>query len=161
MTDLAIEIADSQSYLALDHARVRKAASWILDDAGIQRASLSIAIVDNESIQQLNRRFLDHDFPTDVLSFLLEKDDDRLEGDIVVSAEMAVAQAGVFGWQPADELLLYLVHGMLHLVGYNDQKLRDREEMREKEYEVLASLGMDPTPYVASRVSSSALDLDR
>ena len=67
--------------------------------------------MDDRTIQQLNRQYLDHDEPTDVLSFLLEREAERLEGEIVVSRDTAACSAPAYGWTPADELLLYVIHG--------------------------------------------------
>ena len=61
---------------------------------------VSIAVVDDPTIHELNRRFLQHDYPTDVLSFVLEQQDGRLEGEVIVSTDTAVAQAGEYGVQP-------------------------------------------------------------
>ena len=86
---------------------------------------ISIALVDDATIHAVNRRHLAHDWPTDVISFRLsEVDDDELAGELVVSAEMAATtarQAGVGAW---DELALYVVHGLLHLCGYDDHDPR-------------------------------------
>ena len=64
---------------------------------------------------------LNHDWPTDVLSFVLEDDDGHLEGEVIISADTAAAAAAELGWPPAAEQLLYVIHGMLHLVGYRDK----------------------------------------
>ena len=92
----------------------------VLSAAGLKEAEVSLAIVDDRTIQQLNRQYLDHDEPTDVLSFLLEREVGRLEGEIVVSRDTAASSAPAYGWTPADELLLYVIHGALHLVGFDD-----------------------------------------
>jgi probable rRNA maturation factor len=86
-----------------------------------------------DEIHRLNREYLAHDYPTDVLSFLLGRRDDQLCGEIVVSADMAVARCGEFGLSPQDELTLYLIHGALHLVGYDDKTPEQSERMRERE----------------------------
>ena len=68
---------------------------------------LSVAVVDDPTIHELNRQFLDHDYPTDVLSFLLERDGDALEGEVVVSADTRGPRRSN-GWPADDELLLYV-----------------------------------------------------
>jgi probable rRNA maturation factor len=67
-----------------------------------------------------------------------------LEGEIIVSAETAATAAQRFGWSSDDELLLYVVHGTLHLVGYDDTNPPARSEMRSKEQLYLAEFGLDP-----------------
>ncbi len=91
----------------------------------------------------LNRRHLDHDWPTDVISFVLSDPDDlALSAELVVSVEMAVATARQAEVPPWDELALYLVHGSLHLCGHDDQDAVDREVMRRREGEILEQFGL-------------------
>ena len=92
-----------------------------------------MAAVDDRTIHQLNRRYLDHDYPTDVLSFVLEEGPGTVEGEIIVSGDTAAASAPGYGWPAQDELLLYVIHGMLHLVGYDDKSPADAARMRQAE----------------------------
>ena len=73
---LSIEVANQQTAVALDLSRIQRIVEAILRDAGIAEAQLSIALVDDATIHQLNRRYLEHDDPTDVLSFVLEREGD-------------------------------------------------------------------------------------
>ena len=131
-----IQLTDQQSTLPVDVQRLKQAARLILEDHGPDAVLVSIAVVDDLTIHELNRRFLQHDYPTDVLSFVLEQQDGRLEGEVIVSTDTAVSQAGEYGVQPADELLLYVVHGVLHLVGFDDKSpdLRRRMRCAEQHY---------------------------
>ena len=67
---------------------------------------------------------------------------DGLEGEVVVDAQTALRSAPRYGWPPHDELLLYVVHGTLHLVGYDDADHGLRAEMEERESEILKKLGI-------------------
>jgi probable rRNA maturation factor len=125
-------------------ARVRQAVETVLREAGLRQASVSVAIVDDPTIHDLNRRFLQHDYATDVLSFLLDHDDDSLDGEVIVSADTAADTAARLGCPAEDELLLYVVHGTLHLAGYDDLEPKPRAIMRRREREVLAQLGIEP-----------------
>src|SRR5207245_8564741 len=90
----------------------------------------------------LNRRDLDHDCPTDVISFgLSEPGDPVLFGELIVSAETAATTARQAGVDPWHELALYLVHGVLHLCGYDDSSPDARAAMRRREGEILARAG--------------------
>lgn len=140
---IAIHVTNEQT-LPVDETPLRRAVRMILHDASIPQATVSVAVVDDPTIHQLNRRYLDHDDATDVLSFLLQREADRLEGEVVVSAETAQRVARRFGWSPADELLLYVIHGTLHLVGYDDQTPSERAAMREQERAYLARFGLQP-----------------
>ena len=145
MTDsFVIDVADRQTTLEVNRRQVVKAVEMILGDAAVARTVISVAVVDDPTIHQLNRQYLDHDYATDVLSFVLERDGDLLEGEVIVSADTAASRAADFGWSAAEELLLYVIHGTLHLVGYDDGSPDERAIMRARERDCLKRLGIDP-----------------
>ena len=137
-----IEINDQQSRLAIDAERLSHMVETILAEEGVEAATINIAVVDDPTIHDLNRRFLEHDEPTDVLSFILDDEEGGLEGDVIVSADTAARSAEQFGWSADDELLLYVVHGLLHLVGYDDLDPASQAEMRGRERYFLAAFGL-------------------
>ena len=139
-----IHVSDEQTALEIDPSRLETAVERILQDAGVREADVSLAIVDDPTIHEINRQFLQHDYPTDVLSFLLERSADRLEGEVIASTDTAIRSAAQYGWEPADELLLYVIHGTLHLVGYDDLAPQPLAEMREREREYLQQFGLEP-----------------
>jgi probable rRNA maturation factor len=130
---VAIHITNRQKALPIDRRRVRRVVEAILCDAEIADAQISVAFVDDRAIAALHQRFLDDPEPTDVLSFVLERSGDSLEGEVVVSAETARACAAEYKSTPEDELLRYVIHGLLHLVGYDDATPRQRTAIRDKE----------------------------
>jgi probable rRNA maturation factor len=139
-----IEINNDQASLAIDEERLRQAVENVLIAGKIAEAEISVAIIDDPTIHQLNVQFLNHDYPTDVLSFVLEREGDRLEGEIIASADTAIRSASEFGWSPADELLLYVIHGALHLVGFDDTSPELKTLMRQAEGEHLGRFGLAP-----------------
>jgi probable rRNA maturation factor len=134
---IAIHITDRQKTLKVDRRRMRQVVRAIVRDAGIAQATISIAIVDDATIARLHQQFLDDPTPTDVLSFVLERTDESLEGEVVASADTAKACAPKYKSTPEEELLLYVIHGTLHLVGYDDTTPRKRAVMRKKEKEYM------------------------
>jgi probable rRNA maturation factor len=78
------------------------------------------------------------------LSFLLERDGNHLEGEVIVSADTALRTATQLNWPAEHELLLYVIHGTLHLVGYDDLQPELHKQMREQERFYLARLGLTP-----------------
>jgi probable rRNA maturation factor len=140
---LSIELSNEQESLQFDESRLKEAAQSILREAGFTAGSLSIAVVDDPTIHELNRQFLEHDYPTDVLSFLLEQDGKRIEGEVVASADTACRTAAQLGVPPEDELLLYVIHGSLHIVGHDDGDDAQRAEMRVAERKYLALFGVE------------------
>ena len=113
---------------------------------------VSLVLVDDKQIQEMNRDYRGIDRPTDVLSFPLREAvegeepkvpvDDWLLGDIVISMETALRQAEEYGHSLERELGFLLVHGCLHLLGYDHQREEERQVMREKEEAILTSLGL-------------------
>jgi probable rRNA maturation factor len=131
---------------AVDAVRLESAVRAVFSDSAYSSISVSVAVVDDEAIHDLNRRFLNHDYATDVLSFALNDDGSRLEGEIVVSRDTAERASAEAGWSTDEELLLYVVHGALHLAGYGDKTAAGAAQMRAQEWAVLARLGVAPSP---------------
>ncbi len=125
-----------------DEARFRRAAQWIANQFRMNRFYASIAIVDDPTIQQVNAEELGHDWPTDVISFLLDEEDDFIEGEVIASAETAKRICAAAGWSAEDELLLYVVHGLLHVAGMDDTNPIERQEMRLMEKDCLLAIGV-------------------
>ena len=122
-------VVDRQSTIARAKAACKRAAEAVLGS----RAAV-VAIVDDEEMTRLHRQFLGKDGPTDVLSFP--------SGEIVVSADTAAREARARGIPPLSELILYVVHGALHLDGHDDNKPKARARMRTAERRVLRELGL-------------------
>jgi probable rRNA maturation factor len=140
---ITVEIADQQADLLLDHRRLEDAVRTVLVEAAVASAQISLAVVDDATIRRLHREYLAADEATDVLSFLLDRSGDYLEGEVIVSAQTARRAAVRFGWPPEDELLLYVIHGTLHLVGYRDATPAERAEIRRRERTCLGRLGVE------------------
>ena len=130
---------------------VRKAAYTVGELYGLDNAEVSITFTDNEHIHEINRDYRNVDRPTDVISFALnEGDEPEIEGgapvnvlgDIIISVEKAVEQAGDYGHSVEREVAFLTVHGMLHLLGYDHIEEDDRKEMRREEDFVMEKLGI-------------------
>jgi probable rRNA maturation factor len=137
-----ISIAAPQEIVPLDRARLRETVRAVLEGEDVADYEISLAFVDNAAIHRLNQRYLQHDEPTDVLSFpLSEPNAARLAGELVVGVEVAVEQAAARGHEVQAELALYVIHGLLHLCGYDDHEDADRAAMRQRERHYLQQLG--------------------
>ena len=154
-----IEITDRQSQLSLPVDDIRTCAEKLLAEERVASACISLVFVSDREIHQLNRDFLQHDYPTDVISFLLdERPADlqganpnspkgygkHLDGEVVISTETALRSAREYRWSAEQETILYMVHGLLHLVGYDDLSGDERADMRRRELEILSLFGMEP-----------------
>jgi probable rRNA maturation factor len=137
-----IEINDLQSHLSGLTERVADTLHSVLRLEAVEAYDLSVAIVNDERIRDLNRQFAGHDRPTDVLSFPLSGDSaDGLTGEIVVNAERACEVASQRGGDAVAELLLYAIHGCLHLLDYDDQTPAAARIMHAREDELLSGMG--------------------
>jgi len=137
---LAVGIADEQEIRPMEQPiadRIMDAVRVIAEDFGYKEGEISIAVMDDASIRELNHEYLDHDWATDVITFPLEDEDSLLEGEIVVSRETADREAANHPWSGDEELLLYVIHGMLHLVGFEDTTDESRAEMKAAERDYL------------------------
>lgn len=145
---IKVEVVNQQDRLNPDESKIRDVLSSILADAGIQQGYMEIVMVDAPTIHRLNIEFLGHDYVTDVLAFEMDYDEKRhlLEGNVIVCTDTAIDRAPEFGWSPEEELFLYMVHGTLHLVGYDDHTKEGAFAMRAKEKEYLAKIGIDVKP---------------
>ncbi|MFN9720262.1 MAG: rRNA maturation RNase YbeY [Planctomycetota bacterium] len=174
-----IDICDRQESVAVDLTRLRAAMLTALKSERVRSAVLSVSIVSNDEIHDLNRRHLNHDYPTDVISFQLDfsensgadfepnaEDSDptntdmpsedggvsdsdgvraagmMIEGEIIASAEMAESMAAEGQWSTQDELTLYVVHGLLHICGYDDTSDDEKRIMRSRERTIMAAIGL-------------------
>lgn len=135
-------IANPYEY-PLDFQGLKSAAVAVLEGEGVADAKVTFAFVDNPHIHRLNKQFLNHDEPTDVLTFpYTDPGAKKLEGEVVIGYEVAAEYAADRGHDVALELVLYVVHGCLHLCGYTDTDDRGTTEMRAKEREYLTKLGL-------------------
>lgn len=127
----------------LDFAALKAAATAVLEGEGIPASKVGLAFVDNAHIHRLNKQFLNHDEPTDVLTFPYSTPKaKKLEGEVVIGYEVAEEYAADRGHAVDRELILYVIHGCLHLCGYDDTTAKAERLMRAKEREYLAKLGL-------------------
>lgn len=127
----------------LDFQGLKAAARAVLEGEGVREGKVTVAFVDNAHIHRLNKQFLDHDEPTDVLTFpYTDPGAKKLEGEIAIGFEVAKVNAEERGHPVATELVLYVIHGCLHLCGYDDRTDRDAKAMRAREREYLRALGL-------------------
>ena len=149
MSGIEIEICDNQNALAIDRAQLIRTVKYVLQQMSVREAQISLAIVDDTTIRELKEKYFGVSEVTDVISFdLREKDrqkpndlEEIVDCDIVVNAQVAVRTARQQGTDPLAELNLYVVHGLLHHLGYDDQTDRNAEIMHKKEDQLLEELG--------------------
>ena len=142
---MKIQIENRQRKLKILKRPLRKIATRILNASGFPDGELSLLIVDNEGIRQINRDYLDRDRPTNVISFAMQEGEGggvqpQLLGDVVISAERAAEDAREAGIPFEHELAFLLLHGILHLLGYDHERgsAADAALMEAREREIFA-----------------------
>ena len=148
---VTVEIKNQQTKIPLNPAKIIRIVTKILSRERVKSADLSFVFVTDQKIRELNKRYLHRAYATDVLAFDLRvpvrpaeagrKRPPSLEGEIVISTGAACRQARQFGSSPASEVVLYIVHGVLHLLGYDDHKVSDLKKMVRQQNVLMKFLG--------------------
>lgn len=149
--DLAIQVeATEEEKKAIEW--IEKALRAAVDVEKLPPVEVSVTIVDNRAIQQMNKEYRKVDRPTDVLSFPLWEPDEEWVipeeeeavslGDIVISLPKAIEQANEYGHSLDRELGFLAVHGFLHLLGYDHDTKEEEEEMFQRQEEILGRIGL-------------------
>jgi len=141
-----VEVFDEQDHICVDEDKIKFICGKIICDAGFRTGRLGVVLADNVAMHALNHKYLKHDYVTDVIGFPLDCNDSHLEAETVVSAEVAKERCEEFGWDDESELLLYVIHGTLHQVGYDDYTESEAKIMRQKEAYYLRLLGIIVNP---------------
>ncbi len=130
--------------LRLDEAALERLIRAALDAEGFTLSYLGVILADHTTVLTLNRTYLGHDYPTDVLSFPLGDDPGArvVDGEVYVDLDTAAERHGEFGVSFEAEAHRYVLHGLLHLMGYDDATPARRAAMRALEDRYLAAAGM-------------------
>lgn len=152
-----IDFQNEQNY-SVPQERLIAGAQAVIDAHEIApNSSLSVVIVTDEQIQALNNQHRQVDKPTDVLSFPADPLPDDLQeageapylGDVIIAYPYTKAQSEQEGYSIEDSLVLMVVHGTLHLLGYDHDTPDNRAEMWEAQAEILEMLGINPQMVLA------------
>ena len=125
---------------------LRKAAEKTITSHGIQSGQLEVAVVDDAEMRAQHSRWMDDDSTTDSLAFDLRDapDDHVIDGQLIVCESVARRRADAAGHDWAHELTLYVVHGCLHLCGFDDHDVAEADRMHLEEDRILQALGLPP-----------------
>lgn len=138
-----IRIKNLQKKIPLPNQAIKKTAYAALASAGIhKKAGITFCFVNNRIIRKLNSRYLGKNYSTDVLCFDLSPNQKEILGEIAISTDAAVHNARIFKTTPRSELYLYVIHGLLHLLGYDDNNSQNRKIMQKKAAQILSNLNI-------------------
>ncbi len=140
---MTIDIVNQQKIKRVDLKSLTAHLNKISRLLGISLKKVSLLLCDNKAIKKLNKKYFKKNSSTDVISFSLsdELDPDYL-GEIIVSVEEAVKVSAKLKISWKREILLYIIHGMLHLLGYKDHNKKERQIMRKKEEAILKKISL-------------------
>ncbi|MFZ2602775.1 MAG: rRNA maturation RNase YbeY [Candidatus Omnitrophota bacterium] len=144
---LQIIIKNSQKKIRIDSLITQKIIQAINKTISLKckfsQAQITILLVNDKFISELNLMYLGKASPTDVLTFDItekKRNKDYLIADIVISTDASVKNAKIYKTRPTQELLLYTIHGVLHLLGFDDATSKQRERMDKKAFAILNSI---------------------
>jgi len=143
MAEVAVQIAKEFKNVDVCLPSLEKLVRAICNRFKLSKATISIAIVDDAQIRKVNKQFLNRDSTTDCLSFDLSDDDTNAPKsfELVVNAEMAVKEANSRNHSSEAELALYITHGLLHNLGFDDSSKDRLRKMHDTEDEILKQQG--------------------
>jgi len=132
---LKIDVINRQSQLSVSAAKIKRLATQVFKRESKSKVNgqVSICFVDDRFIKDLNLRFLGKPLATDVLAFENSKINKNIQADIIVSTQTAIRNSAIFKTTPEYEMRLYVVHGVLHILGFNDNNACARGLMRKTE----------------------------
>lgn len=138
----ALSIEHDHSTRALDEDRLERLVHHVIEAEESQLVHVSLVLSDHATVRQLNRDYLDHDYNTDVLSFSLrarggDAPTDVVEGEVYIDLDTAAERHEEFDTSFEREAYRYVVHGVLHLLGYDDATEDGQEAMRTREDQYL------------------------
>jgi probable rRNA maturation factor len=163
---MSVEVLNESGLELVDVRRTQRLAAFVLDRMRVHpQAELCVTAVDEDTIAELNAKWMDKDGPTDVLAFPMdelrpgkvnEEPEEGVLGDLVLCPAVAVRQAeeaaakGQAGYTATDELDMLTVHGILHLLGYDHAEPDEHEEMFGLQARLLAEWQGEPSGEVAT-----------
>ncbi len=131
-----------------NYEEIENYVKYLVKELNLDNCMFNIIFITNEEIHKINKEYRKVDRSTDVISFALEDNKDieykdfRLLGDIYISVDKAIEQAGEYNHSLKRELCFLSTHGILHLLGYDHQTKEDEEEMFNKQKELLEKYGI-------------------
>lgn len=133
-----VNIVHHHPELALSEDLLRRLIVYVARDEKQSIGDLNVVLSDRETVHEINREYLDHDYPTDVLAFdLRDNQQAPIEGEIYLDLDMARERCDEFDATFDEEAARYVIHGLLHLLGYLDESEEDSARMKKLEDQYL------------------------
>lgn len=127
------------SYKVVDKKKIHSLVKEISNELKFSLINLEINFISSENIHQLNKTHLNHDYTTDIITFDYSDDFVQLDGEIFISVDDAETNSKKFKVNLKEELARLVIHGILHLLGFDDQSIIDKKNMKRMENKLLSS----------------------
>jgi probable rRNA maturation factor len=144
---MKVQIENQQKRIKIDKRKIRVKVTQLLKLTGCVNKEISITLVDDEAIQRINKQYLSKDRPTNVISFSLQEGEfgginPEMLGDVVISVDTAIRDADKGNLSFDEEIFFLIIHGLLHLLGYNhvNTSKANTLKMKQKERELFRLL---------------------
>lgn len=133
--DRSVSVANTHGRLHLDETSIYQLVALVCTSERVSVTDLSIVLSDHATVHTLNKSYLNHDYETDVLSFPLNAptDTDVIDGEIYVDLDTAEERCAEFDNSFQQEAFRYVIHGLLHLIGYEDSTAEEKATMKSRE----------------------------
>ena len=119
--------------IKIDKSLIHKIAKKLSDDLDFKISSMQINFVNSKEMTRINSKYLNHNYSTDIITFNYSGTKNELDGEIYISIEDAASNSKRFGVTFIEEVLRVIIHGFLHLSGYDDKDRKDRVTMKRLE----------------------------
>ena len=123
----------------VDKRAVHSLVSYLSKELGFIIDSLQINFVSNQQILELNKKYLSHDYSTDIITFEYSRNIKNIDGEIFISVDEALNNSKIYKINLENELRRLVIHGILHLTGYDDKKANDKKIMKRMENRLLSN----------------------
>lgn len=134
---MAVSFSEECSFRLKDRLKIKRWIKQVVENYGYKLGEISYVFCSDERILEVNKQYLSHDFYTDIITFdYVEKE--RVSGDIFISIDRVEENAKDFNVTFQQELLRVIIHGVLHLLGFEDHSQEEQQIMRQKENEAIA-----------------------
>jgi probable rRNA maturation factor len=146
--NIKVAIKNMQNRLPIDSLKVKKTVlETIMREGAKKNGEITVCFMDDRQIRELNLLYLGSDCPTDVISFDDSLNRKELLADIAVSTQAACRNAKIYKTTALYEMYLYVIHGVLHLLGYDDERKTDRLIMQKRTQDLAKIIVLSPKTY--------------
>lgn len=121
--------------------KVKECVKLLTDEEGLNCSVISFLFCSDDRIKKINKEFLSHNYETDIITFHDTGDDGKIESDIIISTDTVKSNSRRFKKNFSEELFRVILHGLLHLCGYDDKESKNKKIMRKMEDHYLQKIG--------------------